>query len=76
MILNKKKRINIAPAKGVWGVEPHRGFESLRFRQDCVFEGLHRSSKPPQEPRYAQRSGVFLRPYVFSGILEATDFCG
>ena len=21
-------------AKGVWGVEPHRGFESLRFRQD------------------------------------------
>ena len=21
------------PAKGVWGVEPHQGFESLRFRQ-------------------------------------------
>ena len=24
----------VASAKGVWGVEPHREFESLRFRQD------------------------------------------
>ncbi len=39
MILKKKNRINIAPAKGVWGVEPHRGFESLRFRQDINKNG-------------------------------------
>lgn len=25
-----------SPAKGVWGVEPHRGFESLRFRQVLI----------------------------------------
>ena len=42
-----------SPAKGVWGVEPHRGFESLRFRQYKDLKPAQQALRQPQAPHYA-----------------------